>query len=1042
MGARSRIARLADETIQTIHADFERIQSEHVGLISQMIDAEDNWGVVALINQDGSLADMVEIPDAFSLSSEQASQAIARTKALYGGADAYVFLASAGQITENPEFFENTGWGQYLSSQPNVRGHMLVGAGSHHVGSRIKSYPIAGELPGRLRQTQRSIASNAKANLTHNLARLIVSDTKGNLWEQAKEHYVQTLERDLLRTAPLSESEERELRNQINLAMASVLKARRIIPEVGDRTEAEETFRKLEEQSEKWRQKTTISIEEDGLSVSAEHAYLMHYLANAQENDVVVIPDAGEGMLAAFAPFSSHVLLTESDTNRRAQLQSLGFANINDASSASLAAYWAENEALAEVKPNVILLDSRNPETFWAQLNQALHAVEVGGRVVARINMNVVNKTDEEIESLKEIWQQNFQALGSYYQVRSYFAHNDSSIFVVDRVSEVTEQALVTQKYDNAEDLMVDAEKVRMTRTGTPMEPQLQRPIEEMIEVEQVPPTSASEAEEQQKHTKPRSLDVNKEETHREWIDRVQAALGNRYTLTSATDAKRLYDDMMAVAHSVPTHIDNQPRPEADVRAEIEKVWDTLIGFTPGTGWEKFVARITAASLSMNYDPNMVYQLKLYELLDDHEARDLSTVLDARTDQVDTLVSTSYRLSHNKPIKLMGETIADAEDAAILFQPFRNPNHEQLLLMGVDGDGNVIKPVGVTAQNGSGIENLTNFEIQRILANNPDIKGFWIAHNHAEASSTFSDADITSESRIKNRFRDIFKGFIATNTGEFSSIVDGELQSNQEFEKPIDDVYLQRPGTHGVLGMSAGYHPQFDDEVNQAEPAYIAGLVRETQQDLAHHQDLVTFVFVSPEMDEPGTTNRSQVVAVESHKNLHTLSAEELHTLIRDMNTAHGAFQTFVVVDNPSDKALYSEGSAWSSVLSEASDLPLISGIHISTKDKSFPFRNQTYDLNKRVQHGIIAASGKKLGLVGLDMSTGRPINAHKQRKFTEFMLFEYLAHGNMIDWAAARTYADRYFDEPLTESQLRQIGDIAFNEYLDVIRAYATYDD
>ena len=1027
--------RLADETIAAMHANFERIHSEHVGLISQMVDTQDNWAVVALLNQDGSLADMVQIPDPFSLDESGASRAINQIKAMYGGADAYVFLSSAGSITENPGFFENTGWGQYLSGNPGVRGHLLVGAGSHHVSSRIRSYPVQASTPGHLRRREVSAAANAKADLTKNLAELIQSDTRGNLWEQAKNYYVQTLDKDLMRTEPLTEAEERELRNQINLAMAHTIKTEKVMPETANHAEAEEMFKRLMARSAKWQEKTTIPLNSAGLSVPAEDAYLMHYLANAQEGETVVVPDAAEGMIAAFAPYQSYVMLTEPDANRRAQLRNIGLGAVNEASSNDLAAYWAEN---FEIKPDVVLLDSRNREMFWRQLNQALHTVEVGGRVVARVNMNVED-VGGNAEAIQETWTQNGQALNQYYQIQGFLQYESSTIIIVDRVEEPNpESAYPSDNYnENVDGLLQTASMVRATRTGEVFEPQLQRPIEEIAEPQPTPPTSPNETVEQQKHTKPSEIDLDGVQTHREWLEEIQSAIGDKYTLSSGTDARRLYDDMMAIARAVPTHENNVARPEADVRREVEQAWDAMLGFTPPGGWENFVARITAASLSMNYDPNMVYKLKLYELLDPHSPKDISTVLDTRTDEVETRVRVAYRVSHNMPVKIMGERIADAEDAAILFQPFRNPRHENLLLMGVNEAGEVVKPIGITAQNGVSISNLTNFEIRQILAENPDIKGFWLVHNHAESQSTISDNDLASEQRVRAGFGDTFKGFVTTNTGEYSAIVGEQVWHRAEFEKPIDEIALQRPKGHSILGTTAGYHSASESEPQHAEPAYIADLVRSMQRDLGDQKDLVTFVFVASEIDEPGANDRTQVVAVETHEGLLGMSKEELHQLIHDRNTENGAFQTFVVVHNPSDRALYGDGSAWMELFgndgmtASGNITPIVSGIHVETDDNTFPLRNATFDLTSPVQHGFMDITGKRLGLVGLNMSTGHPVNARKQRNFTEFLIFEYLAHNNEIDWQAARAYADRYFDEGLSDEQLRQIGDIAFKEYI-----------
>ena len=1034
----------ANAAVSAMHADFDRIHSEHIHAISQMVGAQDDWVVAAVLNQDGSLADMVSIPNAFDLDAEGASRAIGSIRRLYGGADTYLFLASSGQITHNGQFFENTGWGQYLSGEPAIRGHVLVGAGSVHAANRIKSYPLTAQSPGEMRTLAKSVAPTASKELPQNLAKLIGTQTQGNVWEQAKALFVQTLGRDLTRTQPLTAIEEAELRNQINLATSYLLKSRRIMPEVANREEAETAFKTIEREFKKWHEKTTSDLNGEGLSITPQHAYLMHYLANAAEGDVVVIPDAGQGMLAAYAPYQSHVLLTEPDATRRSQIQEvLNAENINEASSHDLAAYWQQSPELSENRPHVVLLDSREPEAFWRQLNQALHTVGDNGRVVAHINLEM---EAEAVENFRESFMLNAEALTQHYRPRMQIQHDGRLILVVDR-GQATEGDTVISKsgYDTVEELMADAEAVRISREGAPIPESPAAPAEEVAAAD-TGQVEAEEAVEEKRHTKPQPLDINKEETHREWTERVQVAVGDRYDVSSPDGARALYDNMMAMARTVPTHNGAEARPENDVRGDISAVWDSMIGFTPGTGWERFLMRLTAASMSINYDPDMVYRLKLHELLDAHAPRDIEGTLDGRTDEVDTRISVSYRISHKKPVKIYGEKIADAEDAAILFQPFRNHRYEQAVFMGVNEQGEVVKTIPLTAQNGFGVQSVSNYEIQRLLANNPEIKGFWVAHNHPESITEFGDEDFMGEFRLRNRFGNIFKGMIATDTGEFSAIVDGDVvYHREEFSKPIDEVYLQRPTETGVLGTRvAGMNPD-TGLIDFTDPAYIAGISQEVQRDLTTEPDLVTFVFVAPEMTEPGGDPEMLVVGTETHKNIHGKSPDDLYEMIRGMNTEHGAFHTYMIVSNPSDAANYGEGSSIHNMLMDTSRQPVVYGTFVETEDRNFPFKNNVFDVGGPVASGFQDATGTRQGLIGLDDTTGDVINPRKQRKFTEFLLFEYLAHDEPINWEAARTYANRYFGTTLlTDGQLRQMGEIAFDEYLHVqgIQARLTEDN
>ena len=646
----------ANEMAAAIHSNFEQIHTEHIRLISEMVDTSDNWVAAAVFNQDGSLADMVSIPNAFAIASPQA--AVDRILEMYGGADVFLFLASATQITDNPDFFTNTAWGQYLAGQPNIKGHYLVGGGASHASNRIKSYPITAQTPAEMRTIAKSVAPTASAELPANLRTLMMSDVEGVAWDQAKNFFVQTLGRDLTRTQSLTALEQTELRNQLNLAAASLVRSRGLSWK--DTAGAAEVFKSLAQYFEKWHNKTLMDLNGPGLSVTAQHAYLMHYLAGVgvHEGEVVVIPDAGEGMLAAMPDWDTHTLMTEPDPTRRAQLAEVFGIQAANAPSMDLANAWQNDPDLSSLTPGVILLDGRSPDTFWQQLNQALHTVGENGRVVAHVNLEM---SAEELELFQQQTSLNYEALKQYYQVRMFAQHDNRAVLVVDRVpaAELDPEApVISKRYEDVEEMFTEAEVVRMTRLGAVVEEQPEVPTDAIItqDAAQEPAqdVAQAEAEEQRKHTKPKPIDFSKEETHREWVERVQTALGDRYDIGSADGAKTLYNNMMALARSVSrNNVDGTVRDEADIRADISAAWDALVGFTPGTGWEAFFQRLTAASMSMNYDPDMVYRLKLHELLDPHEPRDITSILDARTNEVDTLVSTSYRISHKKPVKII-----------------------------------------------------------------------------------------------------------------------------------------------------------------------------------------------------------------------------------------------------------------------------------------------------------------------------------------------------------------------------------------------------
>ena len=137
------------EQAEVMRQDMARIEEQIPHPMRQ--GRGEDWAVVALMAQDGTLVDLVEIPNAFELDAEGARAAVAQARELYGGADAYLVLHSPTHITDIPDFFASHGWGTYLSEQPEVRGHVLVGAGPSYAATRVKEYPIAPTTSATLR---------------------------------------------------------------------------------------------------------------------------------------------------------------------------------------------------------------------------------------------------------------------------------------------------------------------------------------------------------------------------------------------------------------------------------------------------------------------------------------------------------------------------------------------------------------------------------------------------------------------------------------------------------------------------------------------------------------------------------------------------------------------------------------------------------------------------------------------------------------------------------------------------------------------------
>ena len=1029
-----------NEFVSALHSDLERIHSDHIRAITDMTASEDNWAVVAVLNQDGSLASMVEIPNAFTLDRQGVRDSVDWVRETWGGADTFLVLASSEHITNNPDFFNNNPWGQYLEdfTAPGLKGHILVGAGDAHATKRVKENTVIPQARNQdLRLIAKQVAPNISANMSSELAKLFPSNVKGNLWEKVKKIFVKMLNRDLGKTQTFSVIEEIEMRNQVNFSAARQISKAGIVPNVSGHAEVVEMFKSLQKYMQKWQVDTTIPLNGQGLSIPPAHAYMMHYLANATSADFVLIPNAAEGMLASFS--SENTLLTEPDVERRGQLYKyIAFGeNINSASSTNLSTYWQQNESLRDTRPDVVLLDSRSPETFWQELNEALHTAEVDGRVVAHLNLEM---DEQSLATFKEQASLNLPYLKRYYQLRMFANHANRLMVVVDRVDQVDPNIPVIQKeYDNDDAFLADAEKIKMTREGAVIEPEAEQAPETVVgDATRPAPDPAAEAQEQEHHTKPDPINIADNETHRQWILRMSEATGRE--LAFRHEVQKLYDEMMDAARAVET----EERSESDIREDIYTAWHNILGLTPDRGWERFIARLTAGTFSTNYNPDMIYRLKLFEMLDgSHQGRlvNFDNLLDPVTDEIDTLVSTSYRMSHNKPVQMMGETVKDAEDVAILFQPFRNPYTEKMLFVGVNENGEVIKPIGLTAREGYGTEGVNNWEIQRILANNPEVKKFWIVHNHPEMDSLLSIGDMNIHSNVVDRFPDQFMGDVVTDTGEFSaSLTDGTEIRRQRITKPIDADFLNRAPRHGIVGTSAGNYNFLSQDLDAASPESIAELVRDSQQELASHPDLITLVFVSPQLDEIGGEPRMQVVGHETHKNLLSMDPESIQNILKERNSEWGAFHTYAVVHNPSDRSLYEpEGSLYNAIHGSFDprrdpESPL-TGIFVDTTDATFPMKSEIVgDINVPVLQGY-GMPGVQYRAAGiqLDLETAEPIDPRKQRKFTEFLLLQYLSQNQTINWAEARAYADRYFGESISEEILRGMGDLAFEEHLSV---------
>ena len=1005
------------DAIATMQQNTSKLWSGHIQTISRLVESDDNWVVLALMNADQTLADMVELPDVFSMSQEQVAASVERVRSEYGGTDIYMLAGSTEWIQDRTDFFTASGVGRYLAGSPNISGSYLVGGGQNYPGKFAQTFTPQGyERTGLTREAESRRADRVAAALPRRVGDLMGPIPQpGDAWNNASAMFRRTLIPPVISDKVLSAQEIKLLKRQLHLGASIVTTDSNWDPSVSDLETAKERFKEIWEQFERFETEDMPPLYGAGDPVHPAFAYLMHYVGQAAEGDLMLIPDAGTGALVAYGPHNNAFqVLTEADPALRESLitkLSVPEHILHEAPATAL------HQMAAPVEPDVVLLDVKRADEMWTSVNEALHALKDGGRLVIHVTPPSGN------EGFKNEWRVNLAELTRYYTLRGAVSHEGHLVMVIDNMPPVDTLPAMRKIADPDEfveaiDGMRRSEEGQATDVETIAEGELAEVEDEQLE--------AAVSEHEQRYADTENRAVTDTRTHREWVKETNEAL--RSAGFGDVDVGQ-FSSMVYNMLAQHMHLSGEARDTA--------FRETLSGFEPAEGWDMFLVRLSASSSSI--DPDIAYNYKLYELFDMHRLDDgeldINSVLNTRTGEVKVAIAKAHAENTGDPINIIGEVVNDAKDAAILFQPYRSPGYEKSVVMFVNRDGEVIDTKGMSAFDGYGSPVINIDEIRRIMNSRIDIHGFWVAHNHPRYNAEFHDDAGRGEnilmSNLQSEFGEAFRGAVVTDTGEYAYKVGNEPAENRQLlteedlgQDPSIDPTLDRD-KHRVIGSSMG---------TAATPEQVARVARSFRNDLSKTENMVTFVFVGHMVDTPGGDARTQVVGMESHAGLENLSPEEIIEEIRMLNGKYGAMHTHVVVNNPTDPSLFGPGSAWDTVINhreapKGERAGLITSIYADTSDRRFA------DINRRISNNIVVQGTPDAGIRALPLdASGTPGDterARKHSKFAQFIMFHYLVQDKAINMEELGNYSQQLYGERLSENEIYDLADIAFREML-----------
>jgi len=233
------------------------------------------------------------------------------------------------------------------------------------------------------------------------------------------------------------------------------------------------TLEKLPTQTKRTEEKELY----DQYSTPPPLAYVVNWLGNIRENDVVLEPSAGTGNIAVFAKgYADKVDVNEIDEKRRKILESLEFDKITNVDAEHL-----DTRLPKEIKPTVILMNppfvhaermkgKRIKDLALRHVEEALKRLENGGRLVAiigggmSINAPAYKNAWERIFN-KGIVRANVKISGKEY--RKFGTAFDNRIIVIDKVGKTTDELrnkIIEGNVKKVEDLINLLEEVRNER--------------------------------------------------------------------------------------------------------------------------------------------------------------------------------------------------------------------------------------------------------------------------------------------------------------------------------------------------------------------------------------------------------------------------------------------------------------------------------------------------------------------------------------------------------------------------------------------------
>ena len=865
-------------------------------LLGRLVESNDNWAVIVLVNPDSTVAEMVEIYDAFDLTQEQIGIEITKLKQQYGGMQAYAILRSEHNIEGEGDFWK-TSWGEYLRGNPGEVGYYLRGGAenypSEYAGAPTKQLQ---ESPG-LQVIETS--TGAVANFPTFYKKLfndVAPDA--NTWERAKSLYLSLNGESVTSTRPLTDTEHEMLRENLNMASATYMASMgpSFSPSMTILPTMKQKFEELLDMWDIWQNQTTIPLNGAGRAMHPAYAYLVHYLSSAKSGEVVLIPNAGGTTLISFDSGHAGQLLLEADANKRAALTNpngLGFEPSQvpvipplDLNVARRPFDPSQVLTETEVEPDKVLLDVRDPLTFWESVVNALEKVKNGGRVVAYVNVNVGGQVIDEFRKMSP---PILDSLRANHRMQGFINHEGHVILVVDKEPPKEGTPVSGEGFTDVGQYL---DRIETMRTEVPFAESGDTDAYTTGE-EELPPDARAEAKRQQEITTP-STPIVEYETIGEQID----------ANTLLQNPQALYDALQPMSDS-------------------ERV--AYLGYTPEGGFDAFFEKLSGLTAEDEHNP--------------------STTPIAELDKSSIEVAIAHRMKVGRPVEITGETrVETAKDAAALFYPLRHLGYEKSLFIGVDKDGKVIHTVGLTVNSGYRVPSPTVHEITRILNVNPEIEGFWFVHHHPGTPAKWSGKDKAKDVALRTRFGDMYKGMALTDTGEYGFIENGETGERLRLEGvPETD---RDPNAPEFIGTRVGAGTDI------ATPQDIANLAKDFVTKLSTAEDLYTLVFMGRNMQEELT-----VVDMAHITNLHEMYPGEITKTINDMNGERGALRTMLVVSRPTSRTPFENGGSIETALRDSN---VVSSIFIETNESDFPMREKSLLQDvKLVQQGEPRSSGR-----------------------------------------------------------------------------------